>query len=242
MANGYRVENVANFRHLINVMYESLRPTNVLQDAANNTSLAPLDLGDGPAGTRVAGYNVTTLEALVPARRLHSAQQIRTANFVLQSADPSGINAAGPGSNVGQSIVYRFAGEILRRAWEQTRDRTLPRRAGTEGREAADSASRSTATTCRIASSFSSRRFPPNYVAMRGETRTPPRSLWARGRRQIVADEQATARHPEAGRRVGLHPAHCRQWRTWERHDDPKDIDPAPTALALTALAALGSR
>ncbi len=58
----------------------------------------------------------------LPPRRLHSAQQIRTANFVLQSADPSGINAAGPGSNVGQSVVYRFAGEILRRAWEQTRD------------------------------------------------------------------------------------------------------------------------
>ena len=56
MANGYRPENVANYRHLLNVMYESLRPTNVLQDAANNTSLAPLDLGDGPcwnAGGRV---------------------------------------------------------------------------------------------------------------------------------------------------------------------------------------------
>src|SRR5687768_10170613 len=50
------------------------------------------------------------------------APQVRTANFVLQSADPSGINAAGPGSNVGQSIVYRFAAEILKRAWEQTRN------------------------------------------------------------------------------------------------------------------------
>src|SRR3954463_3892068 len=103
-------------------MYESLQPSNTLQDAANNTSLAPLDLGDGPAGTRAAGFNVATLETVVNPRRLQSAQQIRTANFVLQSADPSGINAAGPGSNVGQSIVYRFAGEILRRAWEQTRD------------------------------------------------------------------------------------------------------------------------
>jgi hypothetical protein len=120
---GYRIENVANYRHLANLMYESLRPTNELVDAANNTSLAPLDLGDGPAGTRVAGYNVTTLEGVLPPRRLHSAQQVRTANFVLQSNDPSGINAAGPGSNVGQAIVYRFAGEILRRAWEQTRNR-----------------------------------------------------------------------------------------------------------------------
>jgi hypothetical protein len=58
--NGYRPENIQSFRRLINVMYESLRPTNYLKDAANNTSLAPLDVGDGPAGTRVAGHNVCT--------------------------------------------------------------------------------------------------------------------------------------------------------------------------------------
>ena len=51
---------------------------------------------------------MTTLEELVPPRRLHSTQQIRAANFVLQSADPSGINAAGPGSNIGQALVYRW--------------------------------------------------------------------------------------------------------------------------------------
>ena len=62
MQYGYRAENILNYRHLINVMYESLRPTNELPEAANNTSLSPLDLGDGPAGTRVAGFNVTTLE------------------------------------------------------------------------------------------------------------------------------------------------------------------------------------
>ena len=55
---------------------------------------------------------------LLAPQKLHSAQQIRTANFVLQSADPSGINAAGPGSNVGAAVVYRFAGAILRRAWD----------------------------------------------------------------------------------------------------------------------------
>ncbi len=118
--NGYRPENIQNFRRLVNVMYESLRPTNYLKDAANNTSLAPLDVGDGPAGTRVAGHNVCTAERVVPARKLHSMQAIRAANHTLQTADPSGINAAGPGSNVGQSVVYNYAGEILRTAWDRT--------------------------------------------------------------------------------------------------------------------------
>jgi hypothetical protein len=102
---GYRIENPLHYRHLINVMYESLRPTNVLKDAANNTSLPPHDLGDGPAGTRIAGHNVLTLETVVAPRKLHSKQQIRTANYVLQTSDPSGINAAGQGSNVGRAVV-----------------------------------------------------------------------------------------------------------------------------------------
>ncbi|MDX2044219.1 MAG: hypothetical protein SF097_23625 [Acidobacteriota bacterium] len=120
MENGYVLENKQNFRRLVNVMYESLRPTNYLKDAANNTSLAPLDVGDGPAGTRVAGHNVCTAERVVRARKLHSMQAIRAANHTIQTADPSGINAAGPGSNVGQSIVYNYAGEILRTAWDRT--------------------------------------------------------------------------------------------------------------------------
>lgn len=120
LEQGYRIENIQNFRRLVNVMYESLRPTNYLKDAANNTSLAPLDVGDGPAGTRVAGHNVCTAERVVPARKLHSMQALRAANHVLQTADPSGINAAGPGSNVGQGVVYNYAGEILSVAWSRT--------------------------------------------------------------------------------------------------------------------------
>jgi hypothetical protein len=120
LENGYVIENKQNFRRLINVMYESLRPTNYLKDAANNTSLAPLDVGDGPAGTRVAGHNVCTLERAIAPRKLHSMQAIRAANHTLQTADPSGINAAGPGSNVGQSVVYNYAGEILRTAWDRS--------------------------------------------------------------------------------------------------------------------------
>lgn len=120
LENGYRIENVQNFRRLVNLMYESLRPTNYLKEAANNTSLAPLDVGDGPAGTRVAGHNVCAAERAVPPRKLHSQQLVRAANHVLQTTDPSGINAAGPGSNVGKSVVFSYAGEILRTAWDRT--------------------------------------------------------------------------------------------------------------------------
>jgi hypothetical protein len=229
MLNGYRPENVANFRHLTNVMYESLRPTNVLQDAANNTSLAPLDLGDGPAGTRAAGFNVTTLEKFLPARRLHSAQQIRTANFVLQSADPSGINAAGPGSNVGQSIVYRFAGEILRRAWEQTHDEkylaALEEKAGkilTERVQYTDDLSN------RI--EFFRKTFPPNYVAVRGES-DAAKALWEKAQQQVAADEKRLRSLQKQDGAWGFN---------LNGSTDLKDTDPAPTALALTALAGLG--
>src|SRR5690606_4316309 len=158
-----------NLRQLSNLMYESLRPTNVLQDAANNTSLAPLDLGDGPAGTRVAGYTVTTFETLVAPRRLHSAQQRRTANFVLQSADPSGITAAGPGWNVGQSSGYRFAGESLKRAGQQTRDEKYLKALEDKARKILTVRVRYTDDLSnRI--EFFRKPFPQNYLALREES------------------------------------------------------------------------
>lgn len=120
--NGYRPQNVQLWRHLINTCYQSLRPTNVLKDAANNTSLPPLDLGDGPAGTRVAGHAIVALERVTEPRKLQSKQQFRTANFILQSADPGGINAAGPGANVGQGVVYNYTGEILANAWAKQKE------------------------------------------------------------------------------------------------------------------------
>ncbi|MCH2612347.1 MAG: hypothetical protein MK006_14880 [Pirellulales bacterium] len=119
---GYRPQNVQLFRHLINTCYQSLRPTNVLKDAANNTSLAPLDLGDGPAGTRVAGHAAVSVERTFPARKLQSKQSTRVANYVLLTADPGGINAAGPGANVGQGVVYNYSGEILFEMWQRTGD------------------------------------------------------------------------------------------------------------------------
>ena len=229
MLNGYRPENVANLRGLANLMYESLRPTNVLVDAANNTSLAPLDLGDGPAGTRVAGYNVTTFETLVEPRRLHSAQQVRTANFVLQSADPSGINAAGPGSNVGQAIVYRFAAEILKRAWEQTRNEKYLI-------ALEEKAEKILAVRPRFSDDLSNRieffkkTFPQNYLEIRVEDEKA-KKLMDRAAAQIAADEKQLRKLQKPDGSWGFNPSGS---------DDPKDIDPAPTALAVTALAALG--
>jgi len=240
MLKGYRAENVANLRHLANVMYESLRPTNQLQDAANNTSLAPLDLGDGPAGTRAAGYNLVTLESLIPARRLHSAQQIRTANFVLQTADPSGINAAGPGSNVGQSVVYRFAGEILRRAWEQTHDEkylaALEEKAG-----------KLLEVRPRYSDDLSNRilffrdTLPLNYIAIRAGSEEA-KVLWKRGEAQVSEDAARLRAIQKADGSWGFHPGvstpDAPHWK--DGSQDPKDADPAPTALALSALASLG--
>jgi len=238
--NGYWPENVGNFRHLTNIMYESLRPTNELQDAANNTSLAPLDLGDGPAGTRVAGYNATVLETLIAPRQLHSMQQIRTANFVLQSADPGGINAAGPGSNIGQALVYRFAGEILRRAWEKTRDKkyfeALEQRA-----EKMFSVNVRFSDDLSNRIEFFRRTFPANYVVLRGDSEEA-RALWMRAQAQIAWDERRLRQIQKSDGAWGFDPgATSDNGLTWKvATTDPKDIDPAPTALALTALAALG--
>ena len=109
-----------NYRRLVNTMYESLRLTNKLKDAAVNTSVAPNDLGDGPAGTRVAGRNIVLHERTFPPKKAHAQWQQRTANYVLQTADPAGINAAGRGSNFGPNVVFKFAAEILERAWRET--------------------------------------------------------------------------------------------------------------------------
>ncbi len=229
LSRGYAIENVTNYRQLINLAYESLRPTNVLQDAANNTSLAPLDLGDGPAGTRVAGYNITTLEGVVAPRRLHSVQQIRAANFLLQSADPSGINAAGPGSNVGQSVVYRFSGEILRRAWEQTRDERYLK-------ALEEKAERTLAVMARYSDDLSNRilfvrdTFPANYVSARGDDQEA-QNLVTRLHAQIATDEVRLRALQKPDGAWGFDP---------KGSTDPKDTDPAPTALALSALASLG--
>lgn len=213
MQNGYPLETTQNLRQMINTMYECLRPTNELAEAANNTSLAPLDLGDGPAGTRAAGFNVLHAELVTAPKRLHSAQQQRTANFMLQSADPSGINAAGPGSNYGQAVVYRFAGAILERAWKDTGNPKY-----LEAME--EKAQKLLTLKPRFTDDFANRTifFRDNFPTGH---KLEPEIL-----KQIHADEYS-----------------LREWQHSEgcwSFEKAGECDPAPTALAITALAALG--
>jgi hypothetical protein len=273
--NGYRPENLQNFRRLTNVMYESLRPTNYLKDAANNTSLAPLDIGDGPAGTRVAGHNVCTGERVAPPRKLHSMQALRAANHVLQTADPSGINAAGPGSNVGQAVVYNYAGEILRTAWDRTQhpryfaalEEKAERMLNVQPRFSDD-------LSHRI--EFFRRFFPQDYLAQNQKARSiqqtlPPEpkeeprpatdnkpqeipparfpsyrllsgedaaKLAERIREQINKDEARLRAIQNPDGSWGFDPGKTGDGgKTWKTDGQ---FDPAPTALALIALQALG--
>ncbi len=229
MLYGYRVENVMNYRHLMNVMYECLRPTNELPEAANNTSLSPLDLGDGPAGTRAAGFNLATVEKMVRPRRLHSAQQLRTGNYMLLSADPSGINAAGPGSNVGQSVVYRFSGEVLLRTWRDTGNDKYFKAVEEKVAKLIDVKPRYTDDfSNRI--EFLVKAFPQDYVKLRGET-DEAKAFWKKIQDRVAADEKELRRLQKADGAWGFNP---------QGSTEAKDTDPAPTALAVTALAALG--
>ena len=196
LAFGYRIENPLHYRHLMNVMYESLRPTNVLKDAANNTSLPPHDLGDGPAGTRVAGHNVLTLETVIAPRKLHSMQQIRTANYILQTSDPSGINAAGKGSNVGRGVVIHYAAEILRRAWDKTGEARYL--AGIEER-AAKMLDVEPKFTDDLAHRvlFFRRVFPADYAALKGNSAEAA----AAGRHESRSSSIATSRRIRSSQR-----------------------------------------
>lgn len=212
--NGYPMETTHNLRQLINLMYECLRPTNELAEAANNTSLAPLDLGDGPAGTRAAGFNVVMAEMLTGAKRLHSAQQVRTANFMLQSADPSGINAAGPGSNYGQAVVYRFAGTILERAWRDTKNPKYFEALEEKAVKLLELKPRWTDDPANRVEFF-------RKVFPTAGHKLEPKILG-----QLHTDEWALRKSQRAEGCWGF--------------DDKGECDPAPTALALTAFGALG--
>ena len=262
---GYRAGNLQSWRNLVNTCYQSLRPTNTLIDAANNTSLAPLDTGDGPAGTRVAGHAVASVEQLGMPRRLQSQQLVRVANQILQTGDPGGVNAAGPGANHGTGVVLNYTGEVLAAAWRRTGNphyfhamvERAERLVKLEPKFTDDVAHRV---------EFFSRFFPSDYpkcaesvphdaasladprwtvrekAGSRGMTAASHQALAERIRTQVQVDvARLRAIQNEDGSWPFAPGMSTDGGKTWQRTAKPQESDPAPTALALIALHASGA-
>lgn len=260
---GYRPENVQNWRNLVNISYQSLRPTNKLIDAANNTSLAPLDTGDGPAGTRVAGHAIASAEAIGAPRKLQSKQLLRCANFILQTGDPGGVNAAGPGANHGQGVVFNYTGEVLAEAWRRTSNphyfHALVERASRfvklDVKFTDDAAHRV---------EFFKRFFPADYPACaeavphdaaaladaKWTVKTNSKPLSPDGHKTLAEQIAAVVAGDVARLRAiqnddgswHFSPGTSNDGgKTWQRTAKPNERDPAPTALALIALHAAGA-
>jgi len=86
---------------------------------------------------------------------------------------------------------------------------------------------------------FFRKTFPANYVALR-EDSDEAKALMVRIGEQIRSDEQRLRAIQKPDGSWGFHPG-TQDGAKWKNGtDDPKDIDPAPTALALSALASLG--
>lgn len=259
-AQGYRTSNSHLFRNLINICYQSLRPTNELVDAANNTSLAPLDIGDGPAGTRVAGHSVVSLERYMPARRLQSKQHLRAANFILQTADPRGINAAGPGANVGKGVVFNYAGEVLFEAWRKYRNPQFFRALEDKVRQSLEIVPKYTDDLAHRVELLT-RYFPHDYVRQAEQvlkleagqenqaTRVPSsipaggdleaaRKLQQRITAQVAEDIARLRAIQKDDGTWGFNPGTV-NGDTWKVEGENKS-EPSPTALALIALEATG--
>jgi len=251
--NGYRIENIQNEWHLVNVMYECLRPTNVLKDAAVNTSLAPLDIGDGPAGTRAAGFNIVNAEKLFPPKKLHSKQQIRTANYMILTSDPGGINAAGPGSNIGQNIVWLFTSEIVLRGWRDTGDPKYFRVLEDRAEKILTMQPRYT-DDIGVRLDFFGRVFPMRTYADEAAKAAAaeaaagqkpranpidPAAFIARVKERMAEDERRLRGTQNADGswnfNPGTSPDGGKSWRS-----AGNDWDPSPTALAIIGLTALG--
>ena len=244
--NGYRPAGVEqNYRRLVNTMYESLRLTNKLKDAAVNTSVAPNDLGDGPAGTRVAGRNIVLHERTFKPKRVHAQWQRRTANYVLQTADPKGINAAGRGSNFGPNVVFKFSAEVLERAWRDTGEPRYFFGLEEKGRKIL-----ATGDSVRVTDDyghrieFVHRIWPPDYVSqVRKLTNSPRRVAAARRlderlRERAAADLQRLLALQRDDGGWGFDPGRAGPGGSWQRPDDHSY--PAATAVALIALEAAG--
>jgi hypothetical protein len=253
VAQGYKIENTQNYGHLINVMYECLRPCNELKDAANNTSLAPLDIGDGPAGTRAAGFNIVNLERIHSPLKLHSKQQIRTANYVLLTSDPGGINAAGPGSNIGFVIVNLFATEILKTAWEKTGDPKYFRGIEEKAKQVLD-VDPKFADDVAIRLDYFGRVMPlKQFVAWAAKAAEAEKASGGKVgtgadeaekfavsvRAQLATDEARLRSIQNPDGSWSFNPGTTEDGgKTWKRGD--ATFDPSPTALAITGLTSMG--
>ncbi len=246
--NGYWPDGtVQNWRRLVNTMYESLRPTVKLQDGAVNTSLPPNDLGDGPAGSRVAGRNIVLHERAFRPKKLHGYQQRRTANYVLQTDDPKGINAAGRGSNFGPNVVFKFAAEILHRAWKDSEDPKyfygLEEKAQKIVETGDDKIKVSDDLGHRI--EFFHRLWPrhyPDLVADLTEDQERVREAQEFQKHfeaQVQRDLQRLLALQQEDGSWGFEPGLTRdEGKTWARVQEPGDA--APTAVALIALHSVG--
>ena len=260
LAMGYRLQNAHLFRNLTNICYQSMRPTNELVDAANNTSLAPLDIGDGPAGTRVAAHAAVSLERFQPARKLQSSQSLRAANFILQTADPGGINAAGPGANVGKGVVYNYTGEVLFEAWKKHGNPQFFRALEDKARKTLAVNPRYTDDMAHRVE-FLRRFFPQDYVQQAERVLTleekqqghAPRipsnvkpggsvenaqKLWTQIQSQVTADLARLRAVQNADGSWGFNPGE-KDGKTWKVKTENKP-EPSPTALALIAFQAAG--
>ena len=244
--NGYGPRGVEqNYRRLVNTMYESLRLTNELKDAAVNTSVAPNDLGDGPAGTRVAGRNIVLHERTHKPKQVHAQWQQRTANYVLQTADPKGINAAGRGSNFGPNVVFKFGAEVLERAWRDTGEPRYFFGIEEKGRKIL-----STGDDIRVTDDFGHRVefvhriWPSDYVEqVRKLTNSPRRIAEAerldaglRSRAAVDLGRILSLQREDGG--WGFEPGKAGENGQWVRPEDHSY--PAATAVALIALEAAG--
>ena len=244
--NGYGPRGVEqNYRRLVNTMYESLRLTNELKDAAVNTSVAPNDLGDGPAGTRVAGRNIVLHERTHEPKQVHAQWQRRTANYVLQTADPKGINAAGRGSNFGPNVVFKFAAEVLERAWRDSGEPRYFFGIEEKGRKIL-----ATGDDIRVTDDFGHRVefvhriWPSDYVEqVRKLTNSPRRIAEAerldadlRARAAIDLSRILTLQREDGG--WGFNAGKAGENGEWVRPDDHSY--PAATAVALIALESAG--
>ncbi|MDE0106418.1 MAG: hypothetical protein OXN96_01340 [Bryobacterales bacterium] len=244
--NGYGPRGVEqNYRRLVNTMYESLRLTNELKDAAVNTSVAPNDLGDGPAGTRVAGRNIVLHERTHEPKQVHAQWQRRTANYVLQTADPKGINAAGRGSNFGPNVVFKFAAEVLERSWRDSGEPRYFFGIEEKGRKIL-----ATGDDIRVTDDFGHRVefvhriWPSDYVEqVRKLTNSPRRIAEAerldadlRARAAIDLSRILTLQREDGG--WGFNAGKAGENGEWVRPDDHSY--PAATAVALIALEAAG--